>query len=307
LERSRANEVIGYNLAQTISSYEDPEAISAEAQKHGVQAAVHIKIDTGLNRLGFVHNDKSIFNEIIAVGSLPGIFIEGIFTHFAESDGAGRAFTETQLERFNAVRGGLLRRGLIIPIHHCSNSAAILGFPEAHLNMVRPGISLYGGAGKLPGEFHLDASLRRVMSLHAKVTLVKTVRAGESVSYGRRFTAAKPVRIATIPVGYADGYSRRLSCGIGEVLIGGRRAPIAGSICMDMLMADVSGADGVKPGDEAVLYGRQGNEEITLEEVSKKLDTIPYEIMCAIGRRVPRVYSQNGKPVGIANYLINHS
>jgi alanine racemase len=303
LERRRADEVVAYGLAQTISSFAEASELSKTAVQMDKQAAIHIKIDTGMGRLGFVCEKPSVINEIFSSGFLPGLIVEGIYTHFAVSDESDVSYTEWQLKKFNDICADLGRRGLHIPIRHCSNSAAISGYPEAHLNMVRPGIALYGGAGKLPGAHHREIPLRRVMSLRTEVALVKEIPAGASVGYGRRFIAGRTSRIATLPLGYGDGYGRGLSDGKGKVLIGGRRAPTAGIICMDQCMVDVTDAGDVGVGDEAVLFGTQGGEEITLEEISKTLDTIPYELMCAISRRVPRVYMQDGKPESGVNYL----
>ena len=304
LEYARARDVAVHGFAQTISSIDEARALSEASKAPGTRAAVHIKIDTGMGRLGFQYDDPDIYEKILASCALPGLYAEGIFTHFAASDEADAAFTHLQLRRFTRACEVLSGMGRTFAIRHCSNSAAISGFPEASLDMVRPGIALYGGAGGPEGPHHADMRLRRVLSLRATITLVKRVKAGDPVGYGRRFIAQRDAIIATIPIGYADGYSRGLSCGKGAALINGRRAPIAGTVCMDQCMADVTDAGRVNAGDEAVLYGRQGGGEITLEEVSRTLDTIPYELMCAISRRVPRVYIKNGKPAGAVNYLV---
>jgi len=290
MEKDGAGEIVANNITQTINSFEEAKALSDEALRQNKKAAIHIKADTGMGRLGFVFDNPVVYDEIIDISSLPGVYIEGLFTHFASSDESDVSYTDLQLCRFESVINELYRRGLHIPLKHSSNSAAIAGFRKAHLNMVRPGIALYGGAGALPGPHHIDMALRRVMSLRTKIALIKTVPAGASISYGRRFVAGRESRIATLPLGYSDGYNRGLSCGVGEVLVRGKRAPVAGTVCMDMFMADVTGIGGACAGDEAVLFGRQGADEITLEEISDKLDTIPYEIMCAISRRIPRVY-----------------
>jgi len=303
LEQTRADEVVEHRLTQAISTPAEAQALSAAAQKLGTRASVHIKIDTGMGRLGFYYGTPSVYDDICEACSLPGIYAEGIFTHFATADEADPGYTEFQLGAFIGVCGVLSKRGLQIPVCHCSNSAAIAGFPGAHLNMVRPGISLYGGAGVLPGAHHAKLPLRRVMSLRAKVALVKVIPPGASVGYGRRFIAKKETAVATLPIGYGDGYNRALSFAGGQVLIKGRRAPIIGTICMDLCMADVTGIAGVSAGDEAVLFGKQEGGEITVEELAQKLGTIPYEIMCAAGRRIPRVYVSGGKPVEIVNYL----
>jgi len=296
LEKDGAREVVANGLGQTVSTFAEAKALSDTAARLNIHAIIHIKVDTGMGRLGFLSESPSVLDDIIAACSLPHVFTEGIFTHFASSDEADAGYTERQLRTFNDICGGLKSRGLDIPIRHCSNSAAINGFRHASLDMVRPGIALYGGAGVLPGAHHSDARLRRVMSLKTRVALVKKISTGTSVGYNRRFIAGRDSVIATLPLGYGDGYNRGLSCGKGEILINGTRSPVAGLICMDQCMADVTDAGVVNIGDEAVLYGKQGDDEITLEEVSRTLNTIPYEIMCAVSRRVPRVYVQMGRP-----------
>ena len=303
LEPSGADEIVANGFTQTVSSEEDFISLSEAAARLKSRAFVHIKADTGMGRLGFAFDGARSYDGVFAACRLPGISVEGIFTHFSTADETDAAFTIRQLDLFNAICGELSARGLKIPVRHCSNSAAIDGFPQSHMEMVRPGIALYGGAGRLPGTHHKNPPYKRVMSLRTKVALVKTIPPGASVGYGRRYTAVKTARIATLPLGYGDGYNRGLSCGKGEVLIRGRRFPVAGTICMDQCMVDVTGADDIRIGDEAVLFGKQGADEITLEEISVILNTIPYEIMCAISRRVPRVYVQNGEPAGHANYL----
>ena len=303
LEPGCEREVVKRGFFQTVSTYDEMKALSDAAKLSGETALVHIKVDTGMNRLGFIYSDADAADRILAASALPNLQIAGIFTHFASSDESDPAFTYLQLERFNGFYNALARRGLAIPVRHCSNSAAIFGFPGAHMNMVRPGIALYGGGCDPGGAHHINPPLRRAMTLRTRLSLVKNVAIGESVSYNRRFTARRPSKIAVMPIGYADGYDRALSYGRGQVLIRGKRAPIAGTICMDQCMADVTDIDGAAIGDEAVLIGKQGPDEITFEELTKTLNTSPHEIMCSIGRRVPRVYMQNGATVGVVNYM----
>ncbi|MCL2058945.1 MAG: alanine racemase [Oscillospiraceae bacterium] len=303
LERGRAGEVALHRLAQSISTLAEARELSEAALRAGAPVAIHIKVDTGMGRLGFVCGHPSFYSDILACAALPGIRAEGIFTHFATADEPDASFTNTQLGLFNAACSELGRRGAPMPIRHCSNSAAISGFPGAHMDMVRPGIALYGGAGEFAGSHHRNMPLQGVMSLKTRITLLKDVAPGVSVGYGRRFTAQRATKIAALPLGYGDGYSRGLSNGKGQVLIRGRRAPVAGIICMDQCMVDVTDVEGAAIGDEAVLFGKQGDAAITLEEIAGALGTIPYEIMCSISRRVPRVYIKNGKPSGFVNYL----
>jgi alanine racemase len=223
--------------------------------------------------------------------TIAGLRIEGVFTHFASADEADKGFTHLQIERFRGVIEALEKDGLHIPLRHAANSSALLDVPESYLNMVRPGLILYGlhpGAG-----VSQSIPIKPVLSLKTRITFVKEIEPGETVSYNRRFTARRRSRVATIPIGYGDGLDRHLS-NRGQVLVGGRRAPIIGTICMDQTVIDVTDVPPPSLGDEVVVYGAQGGERIRVEEVARLLDTIPYAITCAIGRRVPRVMV--GKP-----------
>ncbi|MDR1440676.1 MAG: alanine racemase, partial [Clostridiales bacterium] len=390
------------------------------------RAKAHVKIDTGMGRLGYLcvgdeKDEAGAIRDIEASARLPGLEVEGIFTHFAAADEPGSAFTVEQFGRFMRICGILSGDGLHIPIRHCANSAAIIRHPRTHLDMVRPGIMLYamprrlgaaegewaaGGAGNAAGagagfaagagaaacagaELAQDAGagndagagarvaagsgiaegacaagwvgngtgagnaigevaaggdgevagawtaenagagagfaagagaagcagaelaqgagagarFRHVMSLKARIALIKRVGSGFSVSYGREYTARGGELIATLPIGYADGLDRRLSCGVGCALVGGRRAPIVGRICMDQCMIDVTGIDSARVGAEAVLFGCQLGAAITLDELSEKLGGINYERTCAVSRRVPRVYIKSGAIAACKNYL----
>lgn len=301
----RLGEVLEYNITQTIYSHEMAKALSEEAVRQGTKARVHIKIDTGMTRVGFKPGYSAV-KDVMAIMKLDGIIIEGIFTHFAVADTEDRAYTLRQFELFESIIGELNRIGALIPIRHVSNSGAILQYPEMILEAVRPGIILYG----IYPSHEVDRSiidLRPAMSLKANIVLVKEVEAGVSISYGRRFTTQRPSRIATVPIGYADGYSRLLS-NKSRVLINGQYAPVVGNICMDQLMVDITDVTGdVKAGDEVVLIGRQGQLEITAEEIADLIGTIPYEIVSIIGKRVPRVYIRNGSVVNVLNYLLQRT
>ena len=298
----RLGEALGYNITQTVYSHEMAQALSQEAVRHGTKARVHIKIDTGMSRVGFMPGYSAV-KDVVAIMKLDGIIIEGIFTHFAVADTKDRTYTLRQFELFESIIEELNRIGVLIPIRHVSNSAAIIQYPEMTLEAVRPGIILYG----IYPSHEVDRSvinLKPAMSLKANVVLVKELEPGVSISYGRTFTTRRPSRIATIPVGYADGYSRLLSnkC---RVLINGQYAPVVGTICMDQLMVDITEISGdVKTGDEVVLIGRQGDNEISAEEIADLIGTIPYEILCIVGKRVPRVYIRNNSVVNVLNYLL---
>jgi len=301
-EPSRAEDIIKYNITQTVFSHELAEALSDAAVKMGKQARIHIKIDTGMTRVGFKPGYGAV-KDVVRISELPGIIIEGLFSHFASADETDREYTMLQFERFESIIQELNRIGVLIPVKHIANSAAVIQYPNLHLNMVRPGIILYG----LYPSDEVDRSsidIRPGMELKARAVLVKEVEEGTPVSYGRTFVTKRKSRIATLPIGYADGYSRLLS-NRGRVLIHGQYAPIVGNICMDQCMVDVTDIDEeVKTGDEAVIFGVQGKNEITVDEIAKLCNTINYEVVSLIGKRIPRVYFKGGKVVNVVNYLI---
>jgi len=300
-EPSRAEDIIKYNITQTVFSHELAKALSDAAVKLGRQAKIHIKIDTGMGRVGFKPGYGAV-KDVVRISELPGIIIEGLFSHFASADEADPEYTRLQFERFESIVQELNRIGILIPVKHIANSAAVIQYPNLHLNMVRPGIILYG----LYPSDEVDRKLidiRPAMELKAKVVHVKEVEEGTPISYGRTFVTKRKSRIATLPIGYADGFSRLLS-NKGRVLIHGQYAPIVGTICMDQCMVDVTDIDGeVKTGDEAVIFGVQGNNRITVEEIAELCNTINYEVVCLIGKRIPRVYLRGGKVVNVVNYL----
>jgi len=299
----RADELIKYHITQTVYSHEIAEALSNEAVKQGTDVHVHIKIDTGMTRVGFAPGYSAV-KEVVEIQKLPRIVVEGIFTHFASADEADKSYTIHQAELFESIINELNRIGILIPIRHVSNSAAIMQYPELTMDLVRAGIILYG----IYPSHEVDKSvigLQPAMTLKANISMVKWVEKNTPVSYGRKFVTGRKTRIATIPIGYADGYSRLLS-GKSRVLINGQYAPVVGSICMDQCMADVTDIAGdIGVGDEVVLIGRQGGNEITVDEIAGLIGTIPYEIVCIIGKRIPRVYFKNGKVVNVLNYLVH--
>lgn len=249
----------------------------------GRKLAVHVKIDTGMGRIGISPEDAVEF--IAAISRLPGIVVEGLMTHFADADLRDKQFAAAQLDRFESLIRSLEAKGIAVPFRHAANSAAVLDYDRALLNMVRPGLMLYGYN---PLESGIGADLRPVLGLVTRVAFLKKVAAGVPISYGRTFVTRRESLIATIPVGYADGYSRGLS-NKGEALVRGRRVPVAGRVCMDMTMLDVTDVPGVAEGDEVVLIGAQGNERITADDIAAKTGTIAYEVLCGISGRVPRI------------------
>jgi alanine racemase len=301
-EPARADEIIQYDVTQTVYSNELAQALSEASERLGRSVRVHVKVDTGMTRIGFIPGLKTV-EEIIGISRLPGVIVEGIFTHFASADEAERDYTWMQYERFISLCNELEGAGLHIPVKHVCNSAGIVQYPEMHLDLVRPGIILYG----LHPSSQVDKSmicLKPAMTLKAKVILVKDVEPDTCISYGRTFRTACKSRIATIPIGYADGYARLLSSK-GRVLVNGESAPIVGRICMDQCMIDVTDFKyEVKAGDEAVIFGSQGDACISVDEVAAEIGTINYEIVCNIGKRIPRVYLKDGKISSVLNNLI---
>ena len=298
----RAVDVLHGNITQTVFSHDLAVALSMAAQAEGRTIRVHVKIDTGMSRVGFMPGYSAV-KDVVAISRLPGIVIEGIFTHFSTADEPDPRFTDHQFELFESILSELNRIGVMIPLRHADNSAGLLAHPLTILDMVRPGIVLYGLL-PAPGIRTGGIALRPAMSLKAHVILLKEIAAGTPVSYGRKWVAERPSRIATIPVGYADGYSRLFS-NHARVLVNGQYAPIVGTVCMDQCMVDVTDVTGeVKTGDEVVLFGEQGGCRIAVEELAELAGTIPYEIVCLIGKRIPRVYKRNGEVVQIRNYLI---
>jgi len=282
----QASDLLSLDLTPVVYAMPQAQGFSKAAEKLGRRMSVHVKVDTGMGRVGMRPDEAVEF--IRALGSLPGIELEGIMTHLADADGADRSFTEHQVRLFKSVVDRVKEEGgITFPLVHASGSAGIIDYGPALFNMVRPGIMLYGcyPSERMKGL----ADLRPVLSFKTTVMHIKRVDEGVSISYGRKFYTKRPSLIATLPVGYADGLSRGLS-NKGHVLIGGRKAPIVGRVCMDMTMVDVTDLEAVSIGDEAVIIGRQGDAEITAADVADLLDTISYEVLCGISARVPRVY-----------------
>ena len=283
-ELEQMDDLVKEEIIPTIFHLSQAQALSEAAVKQDKTVRLHIKLDTGMNRIGFHEQD---FAEIMKISALPKLFVEGIFTHFATSDIRDLSFARDQLKRFQAVYDNLKTAGLTIPIRHAANSAAIIQFPESHFELVRPGISLYGltPSAQIGG----NVGLEPVMSWKAKVSQVKSIKTGETVSYGRTFQAAYPTRIATIPVGYADGLRRALS-NQGEMLVQGARSTMIGRVCMDQTLLEVTKIPGVQVGDIVTILGKDGYDQITATEMAEWIGTISYEVVCGISRRVPRVY-----------------
>ena len=282
-DRDNIDTCLRYNLTPVLFNLKTARQYSAAARKKNSTIPVHIKVDTGMGRVGF--NLESAVSSITRIADLKNIKLEGLMSHFSDADLEDKEYTRFQLAKFTALIQDLKARKIGFRHHHLANSAAILTMPAAHLNMVRPGIMLYG-YGCCERE-----KLKPVLSLKSSIVLLKKVSAGTPISYGKTFITRKRSTIATIALGYADGYSRKLS-NIGEVLIEGQRAPIAGRVCMDTIMVDVTHVQNVSYSSEVVLIGSQGRKKITADDIAEKTGTIPYEVLTAIGERVKRVYKK---------------
>lgn len=281
----QAEAVLELKLTPVLSTMSFAHALSAVARTLKTNVAVHIKVDTGMGRIGIPPEDAADF--IAALGRLPGIVVHGLMTHFADADLRDKEFASKQLDRFESLIAELSARGITIPVRHAANSAAILDYRRALFTMVRPGLMLYGYN---PLEARVEkADLRPVLSLVTRIAFLKKVPTGVPISYGRTFVTKRESLIATLPIGYADGYSRGLS-NVGEAIVRGVRVPVVGRVCMDMCMIDVTDVPGTSEGDSVVLIGSQANERITADDIAKKTGTIAYEVLCGISSRVPRIY-----------------
>ena len=279
-------DIFAYRLKPVINDLRLLPALAKKAETTQHPFPIHLKIDTGMGRLGF---PPSEFERVLdALPSWKSLTIEGLMTHLADSDGEETGPTERQLELFRTMLDGCKRRGMMVPMIHAANSAALIRYPHSHFSLVRPGIALYG-YHTLPHAVQYD-ELHPILSLRSTVMQLRTIKPGDSISYNRTFIAKRPSIIAVLPIGYADGYSRKLS-NKGCVLIKGRRAPVVGLVCMDMTMVDVTDLPSVRIGDAVTVIGRDGSDAIWADEIAQWSGTIPYEVLCAIGPRIPRVYT----------------
>lgn len=295
-----------HDISQTVVSQEHAQRLSFYAGEEGVKIRVHVKVDTGMNRLGILATNRSEMDSavrsITQIGKLENLFIEGMFTHFAVSDSGpdGEDFTRTQYKRFATLRDRVKNSRLDIPLCHCCNSGAVLDYPEFALDMVRPGIVLYG---LYPSEsIRQRIDLQPAMELKTVVSLVKSIEEGGTVSYGRTFRTSGKTTVATVPIGYADGYKRSLSSN-AYMSVHGRKVPVIGRVCMDQTMLDVSAVESVKEGDVVTVFGKDKYNRITVDKLAGFSNTINYEFVCLIGRRVPRIYYKGGKVVKTLNYI----
>ena len=296
----RYQECLENDISLPMFEYRRAKELSDAAVAEGKTAKIHIAVDTGMSRIGLFPDEGSV--EIVKeIAELPALRIAGMFTHFARADEADKTKAGEQYRRFHAFCDAGKAAGVEVPVCHCSNSAGIAEIREANMDMVRAGITLYGlWPSEEVDQNSLD--LKPVMELKTHVAYVKDLEAGRAISYGGTFITKRDSRIATIPVGYADGYCRGLS-NTGSVLIHGKRAPICGRVCMDQFMVDVTDIPDVKIGDEVTLIGRDGDEVITMEEVGSLSGRFNYEFVCVLGKRIPRVFYRDGKRIASQEYF----
>lgn len=293
-------DLLKYDITPTVFSMDMARALNEAARAVGRTLPIHIKIDTGMGRIGYAVTRENA-REIAGISRLANLKLEGMFTHFACADMAKeeyREITKRQYERYCQMEQWLMEEGVTVPLRHCANSAGIMDSPGMYKDMVRAGIILYG---LYPSDEMAKEKLKLlpVMSVKSHITYIKTVEPGEGISYGYTYVTKKPTVVATIPVGYGDGYPRLLS-NKGSVLIRGQRAPIIGRVCMDQFMVDISHIPGVCEGDGVTLVGTDGAETISMDELAALTGTISYELACDVGRRVPRVYIKDGREMGIS-------
>ncbi len=294
---SEIDAILENRLTVTVSGRAFAEHLSRRCGVLGRKAGCHVEVDTGMGRAGV--ELRRARDLITLVSRLPGIALEGIYTHFPVAD-TDPEFTAQQILRLKALVKELEEAGVRVGLIHAANSSGVLGARDSFLGMVRPGLLAYGLY--LPSQQDRAVEVKPVMRLKARVVHLRDIAAGESVSYGRSWVADKATRVASISIGYGHGYAYRLS-GSGEVLVRGRRARILGTVTMDLTMVDVTGIPGVSLGDEVVLFGRQGEADLPVAELARRIESIPYEIICGIGRRVVRVYYASGEPVRVATLV----
>lgn len=300
INQKRFMELFQYNIYPNIYRLEDAKALSFTAGLLKKTMPIHVSVDTGMNRLGFLPTEESL-DAITEIAKLPNLELEGIFSHFTSADSADKTKTYEQIDKFNAFVEELERRGVHFRLKHFAASSATIDCPQAQYDMVRTGIITYGVYPS--DEVNQERiALEPALSLKTNIIYLKTVKKGEGISYGSTYITSRDERIATVPVGYGDGYFRALS-NKGYVLIRGKKAPIRGRICMDQFLVDVTDIPDVCEGDDVTLIGRDGDEVITVYELAALCGTIPYENLCDLGKRIPRVYIQNGQVVRTTDYF----
>lgn len=297
---SRYGELLDHEIRPAVFTMEQAKPLSDLAVERGMKAKVHLALDTGMSRIG-MEADEQGADLAAKIAALPGIEAEGLFTHFARADEADKTAAYRQIAAYRNFVKRLNGRGVQIPVKHCSNSAGIIDLPDANMDMVRAGISIYGMYPSDEVEKQ-GVALKPAMALKSFITYIKPLAAGREVSYGGTFVAERPMRVATVPVGYGDGYPRNLS-GRGYVLIHGKKAPVLGRVCMDQFMVDVTEIPEAAVDDPVTLIGPDGGEEILVEDLARLGGGFHYEIVCDIGKRVPRVYKRFGEYIGSKDYF----
>ena len=293
--------IAAYDIEAAVPSLAYGQALCAYGAAHGKTIPYHVALDTGMGRIGFACTEQSL-SEIEALSRLPGGRLVGVFSHYAKADAADKTYAREQTRRFTAMTEALERRGVEIPLKHLDNSAGLVEMPEK-FDMVREGIILYGLLPSHEVDLSLIGGVRGVMALRSHISFLKTVTEPTPISYGCTYVAQPGTRVATVSAGYADGVSRLLS-NRGQVLIRGVRCPIIGRVCMDQFMVDVTGVPEAQVGDRVTIFGRDGDDEITADDVADLIGSIGYEVTCLITPRVPRVYVEDGRVVGVHRPLV---
>ena len=283
-----ADTIVKYNITPVVNSAANAKAISDAAESHGVEVSGLVAIDTGMGRIGYLTDDEEAISDIKKIEALPNFSIKGLFSHFATADAADKTFAKLQEERYNSFVKKLEEAGVNIPMKTFANSASIMEIPSVYFDAVRPGIILYGCYPSDEVDKN-ELSIKPVMSVKANIVHIKEVPEGFSCGYGRKFIAERPSVIGTIALGYADGYPRPYSSQ-AKVIVNGQFAPIAGNICMDQCMIDLTDVPNVKVGDEVIIMGSDGKNTILADDIANATGTINYEILCAFGQRLPKVY-----------------
>ncbi|RUA06154.1 MAG: alanine racemase [Fusobacteria bacterium] len=298
-------ELISWGITPTIYSLRQAKVLDQLAKEKNKKVAIHINLDTGMHRVGLPIKYRTV--EVIKeISEMENIYLEGVYTHFAVADEADKWYTKKQVKDFEYIIDELEKLGVEIPIKHVSNSAAILDLPEFNYDMVRAGLLMYGHYPSEVQEKDRVIDLKQVMSLHSKIYHIRTLEKGESISYGLTYTVNRKSKTGLIPIGYADGYFRRLS-NKARIIIKGKNAvaKVAGAVCMDKFVVDITGLEGVKGGDEVILFGEDEYHSVTPEELADILETINYEVLCAVSKRVPRVYKENNKIIWIRDEVLD--
>jgi len=298
-------ELISWGITPTIYSLRQAKVLDQLAKEKNKKVAIHINLDTGMHRVGLPIKYRTV--EVIKeISEMENIYLEGVYTHFAVADEADKWYTKKQVKDFEYIIDELEKLGVEIPIKHVSNSAAILDLPEFNYDMVRAGLLMYGHYPSEVQKKDRVIDLKQVMSLHSKIYHIRTLEKGESISYGLTYTVNRKSKTGLIPIGYADGYFRRLS-NKARIIIKGKNAVarVAGAVCMDKFVVDITGLENVKGGDEVILFGEDEYHSVTPEELADILETINYEVLCAVSKRVPRVYKENNKIVWIRDEVLD--